>query len=256
MRLQGLDELPRLLQGRGERGGVAEGPATCSRAAGRAWPDEYRPGRRTGAYADPEALRDLHLQREARADRRTATPASAFHATPALQPPDVQRPVAHDGPLFASRSTRSRTPSHKPRFRSISMLCEQPHHARSVRARTTCEINKEDAAELGIEDGDTVRAVTPARRRHRGRGHGPRRPGEGRVQRVVRIRAQQLRRAGHRDRRRRWPRATRPSPPARASRPMLDPHRVDGRRASRIICRQRRRRAPGAAAACIKIEKA
>nr|WP_264473346.1 molybdopterin dinucleotide binding domain-containing protein [Gordonibacter pamelaeae] len=49
---------------------------------------------------------------------------------------------------------------HKPRFRSISMLSNSPI-MRDICAHNYLEINKEDAAELGIKDGDTVRAVTP-----------------------------------------------------------------------------------------------
>ena len=48
---------------------------------------------------------------------------------------------------------------HKPRFRSISMLSNSPI-MRDICAHNYLEINKEDAAELGIKDGDTVRAVT------------------------------------------------------------------------------------------------
>ena len=50
---------------------------------------------------------------------------------------------------------------HKPRFRSISRLADSPV-MRELCAHNYIEMNEEDAAELGIKDGDKVRAVTPA----------------------------------------------------------------------------------------------
>ncbi len=50
---------------------------------------------------------------------------------------------------------------HKPRFRSITRLADSPI-MRDLCAENYIEMNEEDAAALGIKDGDTVRAVTPA----------------------------------------------------------------------------------------------
>lgn len=50
---------------------------------------------------------------------------------------------------------------HKPRFRSISRLSDSPV-MRELCAHNYLEINEEDATALGIRDGDTIRAVTPA----------------------------------------------------------------------------------------------
>ena len=49
----------------------------------------------------------------------------------------------------------------KPRFRSITRLADSPI-MRGLCAHNYVRINDEDAAELGIMDGDMVRAVTPA----------------------------------------------------------------------------------------------
>lgn len=49
---------------------------------------------------------------------------------------------------------------HKPRFRSISMQSNSPI-MRDLCSHNYIEMNREDAARLGIEDGDKVRAVTP-----------------------------------------------------------------------------------------------
>lgn len=49
---------------------------------------------------------------------------------------------------------------HKPRFRTVSMLSNSPI-MRDLCSHNYLEINEEDAAELGIKDGDKVRAVTP-----------------------------------------------------------------------------------------------
>lgn len=49
---------------------------------------------------------------------------------------------------------------HKPRFRSISMQSNSPI-MRDLCSHNYIEMNRRDAARLGIEDGDKVRAVTP-----------------------------------------------------------------------------------------------
>ena len=49
---------------------------------------------------------------------------------------------------------------HKPRFRSVSMLSNSPI-MRGLCAHNYIEMNREDAAELGIKDGDRVRCITP-----------------------------------------------------------------------------------------------
>ena len=49
---------------------------------------------------------------------------------------------------------------HKPRFRSISMLSNSPI-MRDLCAHNYIEMNDEDAARLGIKDGDKVNAITP-----------------------------------------------------------------------------------------------
>ena len=50
--------------------------------------------------------------------------------------------------------------NYKPRFRSISMLANSPL-MRDLCAHNYIEINEDDARELGIADGDTVRATNP-----------------------------------------------------------------------------------------------
>lgn len=50
---------------------------------------------------------------------------------------------------------------HKPRFRSISRLADSPV-MRDLCSHNYIEMNDEDAAAMGIADGDLVRAVTPA----------------------------------------------------------------------------------------------
>lgn len=49
---------------------------------------------------------------------------------------------------------------HKPRFRSISMLSNSPA-MRDLCAHNYIEINHEDAAAMGIKDGDKIRVTTP-----------------------------------------------------------------------------------------------
>lgn len=49
---------------------------------------------------------------------------------------------------------------YKPKFRSISMLANSPI-MRDICAHNYIELNEQDAKELGISDGDMVRAITP-----------------------------------------------------------------------------------------------
>lgn len=49
---------------------------------------------------------------------------------------------------------------HKPRFRTVSMLSNSPI-MRGICDHNYIEMNREDAAELGIKDGDRVRCITP-----------------------------------------------------------------------------------------------
>lgn len=51
-------------------------------------------------------------------------------------------------------------PEHKPRFRTVTMLSNSPI-MRDLCSHNYIEINDEDAAELGIKDGDKIRAVAP-----------------------------------------------------------------------------------------------
>ncbi len=51
--------------------------------------------------------------------------------------------------------------NYKPRFRSISFLANSPI-MRDLCEHNYIEINEEDAAELGIADGDTVQAINPS----------------------------------------------------------------------------------------------
>ncbi len=64
-------------------------------------------------------------------------------------------PDTYDVKEFPFRST-----NYKPRFRSVSMQANNPI-MRDLCASNYLEINLEDAAELGIHDGDQVRIVNP-----------------------------------------------------------------------------------------------
>lgn len=63
--------------------------------------------------------------------------------------------------LYSAEEYPFSVSEHKARFRSVSMLSNSPI-MRDLCSHNYLEINDEDAAALGIEDGDVVRAVTPA----------------------------------------------------------------------------------------------
>ena len=82
-------------------------------------------------------------------------PSGTLHYTPQCLADGTPLDEAFDAVEYPFGAT-----TYKPRFRSISMQANNPH-LRDICAKNYIEINADDAAELGISDGDQVRVTNP-----------------------------------------------------------------------------------------------
>lgn len=156
MKLQGLDELPRNFKAAVSDEEWPKVLNVLSRG-GRTWPDEYIRGA-DGRYKFLKPF-ETYIYNEKRALMTNCYSGKRLPPTLNYNPPmfsDLSLMTDH----YAVEEFPFANSEHKPRFRSISMLSNSPI-MRDICAHNYLEINKEDAAALGIKDGDTVRAVTP-----------------------------------------------------------------------------------------------
>ena len=124
---------------------------------GRYWPDDRIRGD-DGRYTMLKPF-EAYIYNEKRALATNCYSGKRLPATLGYNPQvfgDLS-PMADHFPIDEYPFTVS---EHKPRFRSVTMLSNSPI-MRDLCTHNYIEINDEDAAELGIADGDAVRAVTP-----------------------------------------------------------------------------------------------
>lgn len=155
-RLQGLDELPADFEAAVSAEEWPKVQHVLSRG-GRYWTSEKIRGE-DGRYAFLKPF-ETYIYNEKRALATNCYSGKRLPATLGYNPqafgdlsPMTDHYSAEEFPFTVSE--------HKPRFRSVSMLSNSPI-MRDLCAHNYVEINDEDAAALGIADGDAVRATTP-----------------------------------------------------------------------------------------------
>lgn len=154
--IQGLDQLSSLMEDAVSAEDWPKVLKVMSRG-GRHWPDDYMRGE-NNMYKGAQPFR-AYIYSEPRA--MAENPYSSNKLRPVL---------GHNPQSFADlnpmtdRYSESEYPftcsEHKPRFRSISMLSNSPI-MRDICDHNYLEMNDQDARDLGIADGDMVRATTP-----------------------------------------------------------------------------------------------
>lgn len=157
--MQGLEDLP---QGWKDAVKEEEWPKveTVLSRGGRYWPMEK-------VHPDPEGGRSYGYEKDFQAyfysEART-TYKNAFTGEgvePVLRwNPERASDMTPVEELFSRDEFPFGASEHKPRFRSVSMQSNSPI-MRDICSHNYIEINDEDAAALGIKDGDKIRAVTP-----------------------------------------------------------------------------------------------
>ena len=156
--LQGLDELPDSFKAAVSDEEWPKVQSVLSRG-GRYWPMSYvhdADGRRSRGYQDEN---QAYFYSEKRATNRNCYSGKQLPGTLRYNPEtftDLSPMEDH----FSREEYPFGASEHKPRFRSISMLSNSPV-MRDLCSHNYIELNREDAAELGIKDGDLVRATTP-----------------------------------------------------------------------------------------------
>lgn len=156
--LQGLDELPDSFKAAVSDEEWPKVQNVLSRG-GRYWPMSYvhdADGRRSRGYKDEN---QAYFYSEKRATNKNCYSGKQLPGTLRYNPEtftDLSPMEDH----FSREEYPFGASEHKPRFRSISMLSNSPV-MRDLCSHNYIELNREDAAELGIKDGDKVRAITP-----------------------------------------------------------------------------------------------
>lgn len=124
---------------------------------GRYWPMDYKRGA-DGRFKGLKA-KETYVYNEKRA--LMTNPYSGKRLSPTL---NYNPQMFADLSLMTDHYSAEEYPflcsEHKPKFRSVTMLANSPI-MRDICAHNYMEINTEDAAELGIKDGDIIRAITP-----------------------------------------------------------------------------------------------
>ena len=155
--LQGLDELPDSFKAAVSDEEWPKVQSVLSRG-GRYWPMSYvhdADGRRSRGYQDEN---QAYFYSEKRATNRNCY--SGKHLPGTLRyNPETFTDLSPMEDHFSREEYPFGASEHKPRFRSISMLSNSPV-MRDLCSHNYIELNREDAAELGIKDGDLVRATS------------------------------------------------------------------------------------------------
>ncbi len=157
--MQGLDELSDLFRGAVTEEEWPKVRHVMSRG-GRFWTEEQHPFRAEDGRSTNMKSCQTYIYNEGRAT-----------TTNGMSDVSYSGGLRYNPQMFADMSLVSdhysieeypfTASEHKPRFRSVTRLADSPV-MRDLCAANYIEMNEEDAAELGIADGDTVRAVTPA----------------------------------------------------------------------------------------------
>ena len=155
--LQGLDELPDSFKNAVSEADWPKVQMVMSRG-GRYWPMEYTFGEDGRSKWTDSNLTLIYSERRALAT-------NSYTGESLLGVLHYYPQTFVDWSYMTDRFSEEEYPftasEHKPRFRSVSMLSNSPI-MRDVCAHNYVEMNDEDAAELGISDGDTVVCTTPA----------------------------------------------------------------------------------------------
>ena len=158
--LQGLDELPELFKAAVTEEEWPKVQHVMSRG-GRFWLEEQHPAR----MADNRGAKSKDCMTYIYNEKRATT--KITHSDNKHYPGGLAYNPQHfaDMSLVSERYSLEEYPftasEHKPRFRSVTRLADSPI-MRDLCAHNYIEINEEDAATLGIKDGDKIRLVTPA----------------------------------------------------------------------------------------------
>lgn len=155
-RWQGLDELPEAWKAAVSEEEWPKVLNVLSRG-GRFWPVEecvdenghaaYGSSQETYVYSEKCAMQRSSLS------GKTANPVLTYEPE---QFGDDSLMTAH----YSEKDFPFKATNYKPRFRSVSMLANSPI-MQDMCPENFLEINDEDALELGIQDGDTIRVVNP-----------------------------------------------------------------------------------------------
>ena len=156
-RLQGLDELPEAFSAAVSEAEWPKVQSVLSRG-GRYWPMSYiyGDGGRSKWYKDNYCA---FVYSEKRALTKNCYSGERLPGTLHYRPQtfsDLSRMTDR----FSTEEFPFTASEHKPRFRSVSMLANSPI-MRDLCDHNYVEINEEDAAALGIADGDTVKITNP-----------------------------------------------------------------------------------------------
>lgn len=160
--IQGLDELPESFKAAVSETEWPKVENVLSRG-GRYWPIEYVWGENGRSRWLDENLTMIYSERRATATNCYGgeSPAGGKSLPGTLR---YMPQTFSDWSLMSDHFSTEEYPfmvsEHKPRFRSISMLSNSPI-MRDLCAHNYIEMNDEDAARLGIKDGDKVNAITP-----------------------------------------------------------------------------------------------
>ena len=157
VKVQALDELPAAWE---KAVTAEEWPKVLNvlSRGGRFWPVEGEHGRRR-TFRLHEGPPSPSSTASARPRMRTRSPASSCRAP--LAPPPSCWPTSRRWPRSTRRANgRSAPRNYKPRFRSITVLGEQSHHAGPLRPQLP-GAQPGRRGRSGIEDGDAIRITNP-----------------------------------------------------------------------------------------------
>lgn len=159
--MQGLDELNELFQKAVTAEEWPKVQHVMSRG-GRFWTQEERPMRgKDGRAAKPMAKSCMtYIYNEKRATVKNDYSGETYPGGLSYNPQHYSD-MSLVTDLYSIEEYPFTASEHKPRFRSITRLAESPV-MRDLCSHNYIEINDEDAAALGIKDGDQVRVLTPA----------------------------------------------------------------------------------------------
>lgn len=156
MKLQALDELPASFKNAVRDEEWPKIQRVLSRG-GRYWPGRAAKGDESGIVSEKDCMTLMY--NEARATSKNSYSGGHLSGTLCYTPEafaDLSLMTDH----YSTEEFPFKGSEHKPRFRSISMLADSPI-MQDLCNHNYIELSIEDARELGIEDGDAVRAVTP-----------------------------------------------------------------------------------------------
>lgn len=124
---------------------------------GRFWPVEESTGKDGRSAYMKDYLTFFYSERKA----TDVSPYSGKHLSGALDStPELLSDYTPISEMYPEDEWPFRATNYKPRFRSISMLANSPI-MRELCSHNYLEMNYDDAARLGITDGDTIKAVNP-----------------------------------------------------------------------------------------------